>query len=102
VRPAGLTYLTVIIMKIDKSLLLTRQAEELAKSQLQHREVFMERKPLAKYWPDEQESHTRQLRRMRRHRTLEFQTCTAGVDLYTAGISVKDKCEGNCEKPSHK
>ena len=38
VRPAGCTCLTVIIMKIDKSLLLTRQGKELAERQLRHRE----------------------------------------------------------------
>ena len=88
-RPAGLTYLTVIIMKIDKSLLLTRQGEELAERQLRNREVSVGRKPMAKHWPDEQESHTRQSRRMRRHRTLKSKTCTGDVDVYAAGISVK-------------
>ena len=76
-------------MKIDKSLLLTQQGEELAERQLRHREVFVGRKLMAKHWPDEQESHTRQSRRMRGHRTLKSKTCTEGVDVYAAGISVK-------------
>ena len=38
--------MTVIIMKIDKSLLLTRQGEELAERQLRHREVSVGRKPM--------------------------------------------------------
>ena len=88
VRPAGRTYLTVIIMKIDKSLLLARQGEELAERQLRYREVNVGRKPMAKRWPDEQESHTRQSHRMRRHRTLKSKTCTEGVIVYAAGISV--------------
>jgi len=76
-------------MKTDKSLLLTRQGEELAEGQLRYREVAVGRKLMAKHWPDEQESHTRQSRRMRRHRTLKSKTCTEGVDVYAAGISVK-------------
>ncbi len=89
VRPAGRTYLTVIIMIIDKSLLLARQGEELAERQLRHREVSVGRKPMAKHWPDEQESHTRQSRRMRRPRTLKSETCIEGVVVDAAGISVK-------------
>jgi hypothetical protein len=76
-------------MKINKSLLLTRQGEELAERQLRYREVSVGRKLMAKHWPDEQESHTRQSRRMRGHRTLKSKTCTEGVDVYAAGISVK-------------
>ena len=76
-------------MKIDKSLLFTRQGEELAERQLRHREVSVGRKPMAKHWPDEQESHTRQSRRMRRHRTLKSKTCTEGVVVDAACISVK-------------
>ncbi len=89
VRPAGRTCLTVIIMKTDKSLLLTRQGEELAERQLRHREVCVGRKPMAKHWPDEQEPYTRQSRWMRGHRTLKSKTCTEGVVVYAAGISVK-------------
>jgi len=44
---------------------------------------------MAKHWPDEQESHTRHSRRMRRPRTLKSKTCTEGADVYAAGISVK-------------
>ena len=44
---------------------------------------------MAKHWPDEQESHRRQSRRMRGHRTLKSETCTEGVVVYAAGISVK-------------
>lgn len=88
-RPAGCTSLTVIIMKIDKSLLLTRQGEELAERQLRHREVFVGRKLMAKHWPDEQEPYTRQSRWMRGPRTLKSKTCTESVVVYAAGMSVK-------------
>ena len=88
-RPAGCTCLTVIIMKIDKSLLLTRQGEELAERQLRHREVFVGRKLMAKHWPDEQEPYTRQSRWMRGPRILKSKTCTESVVVYAAGISVK-------------
>lgn len=76
-------------MKIDKSLLLTRQGEELAERQLRHREVFVGRKLMAKHWPDEQEPYTRQSRWMRGPRTLKSQTCPESVVVYAAGISVK-------------
>jgi len=89
VRPAGRTCSTVIIMKIDKSLLLARQGEGLAEGQLRYREVSVGRKPMAKHWSDEQESHTRQSRGMRRHRTLKSKSCMEGVDVYAADISVK-------------
>ena len=69
--------------------LLTRQGEELAERQLRYREVSVGRKPMAKHWPGEQEPHTRQSQRMRRHRTLKSDTCTEGVIVYAAGISVK-------------
>lgn len=89
VRPAGCTCLTVIIMKIDKSLLLTRPGEELAERQLRHREVYGGRNLMAKHWPDEQEPYTRQSRWMRGPRTLKSKTCTESVVVYGAGISVK-------------
>lgn len=44
---------------------------------------------MAKRWPDEQESHRRQGRWMRRHRTLKSGTCTGNGRVYAAGISVK-------------
>jgi len=76
-------------MKIDESLLLARQGEELAERQLRDREVSVGRKPMAKHWPDEQESHTRQSRRIRKPRSLKSKTCPGGVAVYAAGISVK-------------
>ena len=76
-------------MKINKSLLLARQGEELAARQLRYREVSVWRKLMAKHWPDEQEPYTRQSRWMRGHRTLKSKTCTEGVVVYAAGISVK-------------
>ena len=88
-RPAGRSCLTVIIVKTDKSLLLARQGEELAERQLRCREVRVGRKPMAKRWSDEQEPHRRQLRRMRRPRTLKSETCAEGVVVYAAGINVK-------------
>ena len=89
VRPAGRTCLTVIIMKTDESLLLARQGEELAERQLRHREVCVGRKPMAKHWPDEQESHTRRSRWMREPRSPKSETCTERVVVDAAGISVK-------------
>ncbi len=44
---------------------------------------------MAKRWPDEQEPHRRQLRRMRRPRTLKSETCAEGVVVDAAGINVK-------------
>ena len=89
VRPAGRTCLTVIIMRTDESLLSTRQGEGLAEGQLRHREVTVGRKPMAKHWPDEQESHKRRSRWMRRQLSLKSDTCTESVSVYAAGISVK-------------
>jgi len=89
VRPAGRTCLTVIMSETNESLLSTRQGEGLAEGQLRHREVIVGRKPMAKRWPDEQESHSRHGRWMRRHRTLKSGTCTGNGPVYAAGISVK-------------
>ena len=89
VRPAGRTCLTVIMNKLHESLLHARQGEVLAEGQLRRREAFVGRKPMAKRWPDEQKSHTRHSRRMRRRRTLKSKTCTEGAGVYAAGISVK-------------
>ena len=89
VRPAGRTCLTVIMNEVNESLLSTRQGEGLAEGQLRRREATVGRKPMAKCWPDEQESHIRQLRWMRRHRTLKSKTCTEDVGVNAAGISVK-------------
>lgn len=44
---------------------------------------------MAKHWPDEQESHRRRLRWMRRHGTPKSKTCTESAGVYAAGISVK-------------
>ena len=90
VRPAGHTYLRVIMNnKESESLLLTRQGEELAERQLRHREVIVGRKPMAKHWPDEEESHKRRSRWMRGRRGPKSNTCTENVDVDAAGISVK-------------
>ena len=43
---------------------------------------------MAKHWPDEQKSHNRRLRWMRRRRTLKSETCTERAGVYAAGISV--------------
>ena len=89
-RPAGHTYLRVIMNnKESESLLLTRQWEELAERQLRHREVIVGRKPMAKHWPDEEESHKRRSRWMRGRRGPKSNTCTENVDVDAAGISVK-------------
>ena len=76
-------------MNKSESLLLAQQGEELAERQLRYREVSVGRKPMAKHWPDEQESHMRQSRRMRGPRSLKSKTCTEGVVVDAAGISVK-------------
>lgn len=78
-----------LLMKIDESLLLARQGEELAERQLRYREVYVGRKPMAKHWPDEQELHTRRSGWMRRRRSLKSKTCPESVSVYAAGISVK-------------
>ena len=75
--------------KPNESLLLARQGEELAERQLRYREVSVGRKPMAKHWPDEQESHKRQSRWMRDPRSPKSKTCTESVDVDAAGISVK-------------
>jgi len=49
----------------------------------------VERKPKAKRWPDEQESHTRHTYRMRRPITSKSHTCTEDMYVDVAGISVK-------------
>ena len=89
VRPAGRTCLTVIMNEVNESLLLTRQGEELAEGQLRRREVTVGRKPMAKHWPDEQESHKRRSHRMRKPRSPKSDTCTEGAGVDAAGISVK-------------
>jgi len=43
----------------NESLLSARQGEGLAEGQLRRREATVGRKPMAKRWPDEQESHRR-------------------------------------------
>lgn len=89
VRLAGSTCLRVIMNEVNESLLSTRQGEGLAEGQLRDREVIVGRMPMAKRWPDEQESHRRHGRWMSRQRTVKSDTCTENGHVYAAGISVK-------------
>ena len=71
------------------SLLTALQKEGLAEGQLRRREATVGRKPMAKRWPDEQDSHTRRTRRVRRHISLKPKICAEGTYVDAAGISVK-------------
>ena len=87
-RPAGRTCLTVIMNEVQESLSHARQGEVLAEGQLRAPIGVVGRKPMAKRWPDEQESHKRHSHWMRSPISLKSGTCrSAGV--YAAGISVK-------------
>ena len=69
--------------------LQARQGELLAGRQGCPPRGGIRRKPQAKRWPDEQESHMRRLCWMRRRFSSKSYTCTESMDVYAAGISVK-------------
>jgi len=66
-----------------------RQGEVLAERQGYHREVLAERSQRQSR-PDEQELHMRQSYGMRRRLPSKFDTCTEGMAVDVAGISVKE------------
>jgi len=88
VRPAGRTC-SIVRRRRPPSLLHTRQGEVLAGRQGCPSRGGIRRKPQAKRWLDEQEPHTRHRHRMRVQMLSKSDTCTEGVDVYAAGISVK-------------
>jgi hypothetical protein len=73
-----------------ESPLRTRQGESLAKRQGCPSRGGIWRKPKAKRWPDEQESHKRRQGWMRRQSSSKSDTCTESLDVDAAGISVKE------------
>src|SRR5437868_11510086 len=73
----------------SESLLQTRQGELLAGRQGCPSRGGIWRKPQAKRWPDEQESHKRRQDWMRRLISSKSDTYTASLDVYAAGISGK-------------
>ena len=83
VRPAGRTHLEArVLCRPDRG-----NCQPDGKGV--HREVESQRKPQAKRRPDEQKSHRRRPCRVRRPISSKPGTCTEGMDVYAAGISVK-------------